>query len=207
MNDKDKQLLKDSALVVADQIASSIPALNIAWGLSKALFGAGMKLRQQRALEWVELIRDNPGVFTKELLEQEELQDGFVYAFEKYLVERSEQKRKIFRNIFLGFAKADDKRNFPLEKFSHTLSQLGEVDIEVLRDVKIDEYGENYQIYGNNANRIDNIYSLINLGLLLNTTGTRGGFDPRNSPFVKFSPFGREFIKYQANERVTKSQI
>lgn len=207
MNNKDKQLLKGSALVVADQIASSIPALNIAWGLSKALFGAGMKLRQQRALEWVELIRDNPEVFTKELLEQEELQDGFVYAFEKYLVERSEQKRKIFRNIFLGFAKADDKRNFPLEKFSHTLSQLGEVDIEVLREVKIDEYGENYQIYGNNANRIDNIHSLINLGLLLNTTGTRGGFDPRNSPFVKFSPFGWELIKYLANERVLKSQI
>lgn len=207
MSDKDKQLLKDSALVVADQIASNIPALNIAWGLSKALFGAGMKLRQQRALEWVELIRDNPGVFTKELLEQEELQNGFVYAFEKYLVERSEQKRKIFRSIFLGFAKADDKRNFPLEKFSHTLSQLGEVDIEVLRDVKIDEYGENYQIYGNNANRIDNIYSLINLGLLLNTTGTRGGFDPKNSPFVKFSPFGTEFIKYLTNEKVSKSQI
>ena len=33
MNEKDKQILKDSALVVADQIASTLPGLNIAWGL------------------------------------------------------------------------------------------------------------------------------------------------------------------------------
>ena len=35
----------DTALVVADEIASKIPGLNIAWGLSKALHGAGLKLR------------------------------------------------------------------------------------------------------------------------------------------------------------------
>lgn len=200
MTDKDKLIIKDTSLAIADaivdEIASKLPGLKLAWGLSKALFGAGMKLRQKRALEWVEMIRDNPSIITEQVLSDERFQDGFAVAFEKYLIERNEEKRRIFRNIFLGFAKAEDKAKFPLEKFIHTLSQLGEVDIEVLRDVKVDEYGENYQIYGNNANRLDNVYSLIGLGLLLNTTGTRGGIDPKNSPFIKLSPFGREFIEY-----------
>lgn len=200
MNDKDKQLLKDSALVVADQIASNIPALNIAWGLSKALYGAGMKLRQQRALEWVELIKNNPGVFTKKLLEQQEFQDGFVYALEKYLIERNEEKRRIFRKIFLGFANAENKAKFPLEKFIHTLSQLTELDVAVLGDVKSDEQGQNYQVYGANYNRIENIYNLISLGILLDTTGNRMGHNPQESPFVKTSFFGKEIITYIKGE-------
>ncbi|MBA7677701.1 hypothetical protein ES703_85963 [subsurface metagenome] len=37
MKEKDKKILKKSALVIADQIASNIPALNIAWGLKHYL--------------------------------------------------------------------------------------------------------------------------------------------------------------------------
>ncbi len=199
MNDKDKLIAKSVALAVVEEIVSKVPGLSLAYGLSKALFGAGMKLRQQRVLEWVEMVRSNPSIFTKEVLLDESFQDGFVAALERYLIERNEEKRKIFRSIFLGFAQAENKERFALEKFTHTLTQLNEIDIEVLRDVKTDEYGENYQIYGNNANKIDNIYNLINLGLLFNTTGTRGGVDPKNSPFVKISMFGREFIEYIKN--------
>lgn len=198
MDKKDKQLLKDSALVVADQIASSIPALNIAWGLSKALFGAGIKLRQQKALEWVEMVRDHPEVFTKELLEQEELQDGFVTAFEKYLTERNEEKRKYFRNIFLGYAISDNKQLFPLEKFVHTLSQMSVEDVEVLRDVDTSRQDRNYQIYGNEDTRLANIYSLISLGILMNDPSSRLG--PMNAPFVWISEFGKEFVNYIKNE-------
>jgi hypothetical protein len=200
---KDKILTKDSALVVADhiidQIAKTIPVISIAWGLSKALFEAGMKLRQQRALEWVEMIRDNPAIFTKEILADTAFQDGFVVALEKYLIERNEEKRKIFRNIFLGYTNARDKAKFPLEKFIHTLSQLSETDVEVLRDTKVDEEGldyKNYQIYGGNYNRIENIYNLIGLGLLLDVTGNRIGHNPQNSPFVKPTFFCKEFVKY-----------
>jgi hypothetical protein len=68
---KDKILAKDAALVVAeaviDEIAKLLPGINIAWGLSKALYGAGMKLRQERVLEWVEMVRDNPTIFTDEI--------------------------------------------------------------------------------------------------------------------------------------------
>lgn len=200
MNDKDKIIVKKAGLAVVeavvDEIASKLPGIKLAWELCKALFGAGMELRQKRALEWLEMVRDNPSIITNAVLSDEKFQDGFVYALEKYLIERNEEKRRIFRNIFLGFAKAEDKEKFPLEKFSHTLSQLSELDIETLKDVKLDEQGENYQTYGNNANRIENIYNLIGLGLLLNTTGSRLGWTPNNSPFVKLSFFGREFVEY-----------
>ncbi len=194
MNKKDKQIIKESALVVADQIVSSVPALNIAWGLSKALFGAGLKLRQQKALEWVEMIRDNPEIFTQKLLQQEEFQDGFVFALEKYLTERNEEKREHFRNIFLGYAVTEQKSTFQLEKFIHTLSQMSSEDIRVLREVDVSRKDRNYQVYGNEAIHLVNIYNLINLRILLSDPSSRLG--PVNAPFVWISEFGVEFIKY-----------
>ena len=96
MNEKNKQIIKDSV----DVIISNIPGLNVAWGLCQALYGAGLKLREQRALEWVEMIRDNPEIFAREVINQEEFQDGFVYALEKYIIERNEMKRKYYKNFF-----------------------------------------------------------------------------------------------------------
>lgn len=190
MNKKDKQLIKDSI----DVVISTIPGLNLAWGLSKALYGAGLKLRQQKALEWVEMVRDNPGIFTSELLEQEEFQDGFVFALEKYLTERSEEKRKYLQNIFLGYAATKQRLTFQLEKFIHALSQLSSEDINVLRDADISRKDRNYQIYGNEAIKLTSIYNLISLGILFNDPSSRLG--PVNAPFVWISEFGKEFIEY-----------
>ena len=94
---KDKIILKDASLVVLDKLVDSIPGLSIAWGLSKALYNAGLVLRQQRALEWVEMVRDNPHIFTEQVLKDETFQDGFVFALEKYIRERIEEKRKIMQ--------------------------------------------------------------------------------------------------------------
>jgi hypothetical protein len=200
LGSKDKVLTEDAAIavvdVVVDQIAILFPSIKIAYGLSKALYGSGLKLRQQKALEWVEMVRDNPSFFTEKVINDAAFQDGFVVALEKYIIERNENKRKVFRNIFLGFAIAEKKELFPLEKCTHTLSQLSEVDIEVLRDTKNDQKNKNYQVYGNNSNRKESSHNLINLGLLFDTTGSRGGYDPGNSPFVVISPFGLEFKKY-----------
>ena len=215
MKQKDKIILTgsgeviiDTAIALADQIVSEIPLLNIAWGLSKSLYGAGLKLRQKRALEWVEMIRDNPGFFTKEVLMDENFQDGFVYMLENYIRERNSKKRDIAKNIFLGFAKAEEKSIFSIEKFAHTLNQLSEKDIEVMKDVDIersalrfDADGNesfkdlNYQIYGNIRRNRESIYNLINLGVLLEeNTGTRLG--PVNAPFVSLSVFGQGFMKF-----------
>ena len=97
MNQKNKQIAKDSI----DVIVSRVPGLNLPWELGKAWYGAGLKLRQRRALEWIEMIINKPSIFIKEVLENEEFQDGFVFALEKYIRERNKKKRAYYRNIFL----------------------------------------------------------------------------------------------------------
>lgn len=193
MNPKDKQIVKDSVMVAADALAASL-GIGVAWSLSKALFGAGMKLRQQRALEWVEMVRDHPDVFTQQLIEQEDFQDGFVFSLERYLIERSEEKRQYFRNIFLGYAQTDARGDFLLERFVHTLSQLSEADIAVLRDVDIARDDKNYQIYGDTDKNLTSIFNLITLGILHNDPSPRIG--PLVGPFVWVSDFGKQFVKY-----------
>ena len=209
MIDGDKILLKDVALIAADQIASSIPLLNISWGLSKALYGHGLKLRQDRALEWVEMVRDNPNIFIDSILNDENFQDGFVYSLENFIRERNEEKRRIIKNVFLGFSESNSKEKFPIEKMCHALNQLSLSDIKVLSDVSVKEAtafnklkgdSENedvsllYQIYGNTNKNRENIYNLINLGILIDETGNRLG--NHLAPLVSLSDFGFEFIKY-----------
>jgi hypothetical protein len=194
MNNKDKQLAKDSIIVIADQIASNVPGLNIAWGLSKALCGAGMKLRQEKALEWVEMIQAHPEIFTEQLLNEENFQDGFVFALEKYLTERNSEKRSYSRNVFLGYSKIENRDDFPIEKLIHTLSQLNEKDILVLKDVDISRNDKNYQIYGDTDKNITNIFNLITAGVLHNDPTSRVG--PIAGPFIWVSDFGKEFVKY-----------
>lgn len=197
MIDEVRPTVKDYGLVVIDQVVSKIPGLGLAWDLSKALYGTGMQLRQQKALEWVEMVGDNPKVFTRQLLNQKEFQDGFVFALEKYLMERNEIKRKHFKNIFLGYASVDARLSFQLEKFIHTLSQMSLGDFGVLMDIDMSREDRNYQIYGNTLDCISNIYNLINLGILISDPSSRVG--PVNAPFVWASEFGKEFIKYIKN--------
>lgn len=192
MNEKDKQIASDSL----DVIISSIPGLNIAWNLSKALYGAGLKLRQQKALEWVEMVRDNRGIFTRTLLEQEDFQDGFVFSLEKYLIERNEKKREYFRKVFLGFAKSNEKPQFELERFFHVLSQLDENAIRNLKRVDI-HTSNSYQIF-DDTKAIESIYNLVNVGILFLDPSSRYG--PVHSPFVYTSNFGRRFILHLENK-------
>lgn len=195
MIEKDKQLAKDSTLVLVDGIASTIPLLALAWSLSKAYYGAALKVRQQRALEWVEMVRDNPSTFTEEVLRDEKFQDGFVFALEKYLQERNKEKRKYYRNIFLGFAKSNDKPRFELERYYYVLSLLDEFSIDTLQYVDIHTPGS-YQLF-DNARKIQDIHALINAGILyLDTTVRYNGTGHIDSPFVYTSDFGRNFIMY-----------
>ena len=211
MNEKDKQILKDSA----DVIVSAIPALNIAWGLSKALYGAGLKLREKRAFEWVEMIRDNPNIFTKEILETEEFQDKFVYSIEHYIKERSEEKRKIFRKVFLGNVNSSEDIKFPIEKFINTLALLSIGEIKIMKELLIERSFENrshyreltrvnigeyfdvphYGVSGSDVSEI--IVSLTNLGILMSKAKIGFGVaSTADSTQIKFSKFGLKFIEY-----------
>lgn len=212
MINKDKQLIKKSLLILADSTVNSfdiklqnetgtlIAPFSVCWNLTKALIGNALELRHKKAEEWVKIIEDNPDVFNEKILLDEKFQDAFTYSIEKYLIERNEEKRIIFKNIFLGFTKSKNFESFPLEKFIHTLSQLSEIDIAVLKDVDINKLERNYQIYGANFNRKENILNLISLGILIDTTGTRSGYNYEESPYVTISPYGKYFIAYLKND-------
>lgn len=207
MKEKDKQILKDSV----DVIVSNIPALGIAWNLSKALYGAGLKLRQQRALEWVEMIRDNPNIFTKEILETEEFQDKFVYSIEHYIRERSEEKRRIFRKIFLGTVNSNNDKMFPIEKYINTLTLLSFNDIRMIKKLAIeDSFKKNnfrkipymtpkdfWEAPDNPPDTAEIAYSLINLGILVSESEIGFGIGSTADALkIKFSAFGLKFIDF-----------
>ena len=193
MDEKAKQIIKDSALVIADQIASALPGLNIAWGLSKALYGAGLKLREQRALEWVEMVRDNPSAFTKSILQDAKFQDGFVYALERYIREKNENKRIAMRAIFLGFAQSSNQDRFELERMYHVLSILSLEDMRALKDVDVTR-ADFHQVYEQTADKNENVYNLVNAGILMSDYSSRIG--PIAAPFIKVTEFGKDFIKF-----------
>jgi len=111
---------------------SSTPGLAVAWELCKALYGNALELRQQRALEWVEMIRDNPSVFRKQLLESTDFQDGFTVALEEYLKLRTVLKRGIACRIFIDFAQVEHMEHFQLERFNVTLSQISVESLDFL---------------------------------------------------------------------------
>ncbi len=197
MQEKDKQLLKSSALNTADAIiAASNPGLAIAWGLAKALFGAGMSLRQGRALNFAEFIHDDSGTFTTEILNTEQFQDAFVFTLENFLRERSEMKREIMKNIFIGFTKVENKKQFPLEKYVHTLSQLTEADIETLAKVDVTRDDPNYQIDDIPGQHTNNLYDLISLGILHDRTNGRNYNVGKGAPFISVTEFGKGFCTY-----------
>lgn len=222
MNEKDKQIVKDSSLIIADQIVSNIPLLNISWGLSKALYGAGLKLREKRALEWVEMVRDNPVIFIEEILRSENFQDAFVYSFEKYISERNETKRQIIKKIFLGYSKSEKIEEFEIERMTSLLSLISYKGLEllkILKNISTNIYNKNlseslleYLIKDSNDNpgkynlptnsNVREIWAeaetdLISIGLLRTYNFTQYGGS--NYHDYDFSILGKEFIKYIEN--------
>lgn len=123
---------------IIDAIATSIPGINIAYKLAKAYDGRAMKLRQYRALEFVEFIRDNLGNFGKQIFEQEEFQDCFAQLINAYIRERSEQKRKYYQQLLLGLANKNEKElmDFELERMIIVTTQISPTALNVLSFIK-----------------------------------------------------------------------
>lgn len=139
----DKLLLEEVQGIAADEvvdaIATSIPGINIAYKLAKAYFGRAMKLRQHRALEWVEFVRDNLGKFSKQLFANEQFQDCFVLLTEGYIRERAKYKRKLYQQILLGIAKLnpEELEKFQLERMVAVTNQISFEALNVLYFIKL----------------------------------------------------------------------
>ncbi|MGH7156854.1 MAG: hypothetical protein ACREGG_01965 [Candidatus Saccharimonadales bacterium] len=147
--ESDKNLLKRSGIAIIDSTVGKVPGLSLPWELSKAYYGNALELRQKRALEWVEMVRNNPTVFSKEILQTEEFQDGFVAGLEHYMKLRVKDKRIVAQQIFTNFCGSPDKPNFPLERYDDTLVKISveglqylaflEKEIIPLRDIEIEK--------------------------------------------------------------------
>src|SRR5260221_7844665 len=134
------------------------------------------------------MVRDNPSVFTQQIFADPQFQDAFVYALEKYLTVRSEQKRRYFRHLFLDFSTEENKNEFELEKCIATLDQLYENDILTLKDVDFQRDDANYQIYGRTDKNIENIFNLIHAGILLQDITARFASEAGYAaPFIRVS--------------------
>lgn len=136
MKSSDEKLLKMSGLNTIDAIVSVNPILSVARWLAKALLSNWLAMRQDRALEFVEMIINNPWKYTEDLMKTEEFQDGFVYFIEQYIRERNKDKRLISQKIFLWFATSEEKEQFELERYLSVLSLLWPDNIESLYKIK-----------------------------------------------------------------------
>lgn len=126
----DELLLEEVGGIAADEvvdaIATSIPGIDIAYKLAKAYMGRGMKLRQQRVLQWVEFVRDNLGEFSKQLFENEQFQDCFVLLTEGYVKERAKRKRMLHQQVLLGITRLspEELNNYQLERMIAVTNQI-----------------------------------------------------------------------------------
>jgi hypothetical protein len=223
MNNKDEQILNDTALAIADEIVSHVPGLGLAWGLCKALHGAGLRMRQQRALEWVEMIRDNPRIFTENLLKQEDFQDGFIFALEKYLAERNKEKRLLIQNIFFGFATSEQRARFELERLLNTASiisfeavgLLSYIEKNILPEMEEEYRMHNEQIIQRLSQKVeerlgdekgerhetnelrDTVAELISLGIFRSWTESHNTIGGGGSSLeYNLSIYGKKFLEY-----------
>ena len=121
---------------VIEPLIAVVPPLGASLYLAKSFIGYAMVRRQEELNAYVEFIRDNPETFRQDIVESREFQDGFVSSLESYLKLRSETKRLLARQILLGFAAADDKQCFPLERLQDTLAKLSESSIAFIAFVE-----------------------------------------------------------------------
>lgn len=127
-------MAKALAITTVDQMIAQFgdPGLSLAWGLARGMNQAAIELRTERAIEFVEGIMDNPDQFTKSMLRSSAFQDGFAYVFPKYLLQKSETKRNLIRNILAGYGTASEPENYELERFLHILEIISPKDAEAL---------------------------------------------------------------------------
>ena len=206
MKDEHKELSKSSGTATVDTLAAAIdasiggvPLATGAWAFAKAIIGNGLALRQTKALEWVEMIQQNPEIFTQEVFESEYFQDAFVTSLETYIKERDDYKRILLRNIFLDFNSVKNPKIYPLERMYEITRQITLYDAKNLSYWKM-IMGESKpsESIATDLGKIESTNHLISLGLLIRDDSPRfaregEGLTP---PRVVLSSLGSQYIGY-----------
>jgi len=117
-----------SALPQVEKIVSfykeSNPGLYASFLLFSGFYGYLMELNQESINEFVGYLRDHPDEFRKEITESKEFRQGFVICLQDFIKSRTQQRKEILKNIFLGFTQEENRIDFPLE-------QLDEIAIRI----------------------------------------------------------------------------
>ena len=85
------------------------------------LFGLYMAYNQEEINEVVEFIKEHPREFREDIVQSKEFEKGFLLFFEQYLKQRVEEKKRILKNIILGYALSDNKKDYELERLNDCL--------------------------------------------------------------------------------------
>lgn len=188
-------------------LASAVhPLLGVAVSMAVALYGPAIERRKDRATELIEYIHENIHLFTPDILSDEGFQDGFVLLLEKYIRERNKEKRLILQKILLGYAKAPNLLDFPLEEMADIVSRIRMSDVQVLRSALLEDQRHNTERQTGDPRSFmlredpNSVTRLIYYGLLhedrtLNGPSIRE-YGDKNFLYVWISPTGREFADY-----------
>lgn len=191
----------DAAAVAVDATMSGgMPFASGAWGLTKVYLGRAIALRQQKALEWVEMIQQNPAVFNEKILKSNEFQDAFVVSIENYIKQRSSDKRSVLRAIFLDYSAFPDPESYPLEKMQALVEQISISEMKVFSSL-VSQYHESIQdgaaIEYKQENLLDNewaaLWGLKQIGILRESTNR---INIGGSPAFVISGLGVQFARY-----------
>jgi hypothetical protein len=199
----DLKIATGAGTVALVGVASAInPALGIAVGMAAALFGPAIERRQDRAGQLIQFVNDNISEFSDIILEDDVFQDGFVFLIEKHIRERNDDKRTILQQILLGYCKAPDLLDFPLEEMTDLVSRIRMSDVAVFRSALESELT---LMDGRNPSFMvrqdpNSVSRLIYFGLLHEDREKNGPsireHDDKNLLYVWVTPTGRAFAEY-----------
>lgn len=126
-----------AGLAAADTaLFSGYPILSTVGQLVKSYFDMSVRFRTKHTMEVFEYIYNNQASFTKEIMNTEAFQEGFLSWFNRYLLLRSHEKRLGALLLFKSFAEEDHKYEFPLERYMDTLDKISPNALRALSFLK-----------------------------------------------------------------------
>lgn len=159
MNTKDKTLLHGSAEVAVATATSAVDAALAVAGLPPVLTPAAGLIMQYLLsdsaateallMEWIQMVKDNPDVFTIEQAKRPYFKETMRVAIQAYMNARGEYKRSLLRSVYVGAVEADDTEHFPLERLIGTVSVIAEEHVRFLRSVSFLTPDRMGFLYGN----------------------------------------------------------
>ena len=121
----DLEKATNAGVVGLTALATTVnPALGVAFGMAAALFGPAIERRRQRAEELVRFIDERLSEFSNDVFEDSAFQDGFFFLLEKHIRERNDERRQILQQILLGYAKANELLDYPLEEMADLITRI-----------------------------------------------------------------------------------